>query len=111
MSIEAKRRGWVAEQRVYDLSIRSGFRVRFATTIEDGAMKIDVIIEEVPIQVSCSQKSKRQRQTLVNRGVVPIVAGENYTDELVISQILGALGERVPREGVEPTQGVNLTSF
>lgn len=91
MTKEAQQIGKDAEKRVLDLAISIGCDGRLATPAEDYSKKTDVVVDGVPIQVSVSGKSKNQRKLLEKSGIQGIEAGEEHTDENVISQILSAL--------------------
>jgi hypothetical protein len=92
MTKEAQQKGKDAEKRVLDLANRIGSDARLATTAEDYAQKTDVVINDMPIQVSVSRKSRNQRKLLERSGIQGIEAGEEHSDESVIAQILRALG-------------------
>lgn len=89
MSGNPLERGKKAEERVLNLASQAGFNARRARPEEDcGGKKTDVVIDDTPFQVSCQPKSKQQREKLHKLGVSPIAAGEEYTDESIISAII-----------------------
>lgn len=89
MSHENRMRGKHAEERVVGLAQKNRIDARLATPDEDGAGKVDVVLENgIPVQVSCTGKSKGRREALSKRGVGLIVAGDEVNDVEVVAQIL-----------------------
>jgi hypothetical protein len=84
MSKEAQYMGRAAEQRVVEVAWSMGMTARLATEEENGAGKIDVFIEEIPVQVSCKGKSAQEQRRLEKRGIVTVVAGEEIGDEELV---------------------------
>lgn len=91
MTNEVKKRGLFAEQRVVNLAREQGLDARMASATEDHGKKTDVVIEDLPFQVSLSNKSKKQRANLARRGITPIEAGSQVTDDSIVSRIWQAL--------------------
>ncbi len=91
MTRNDQERGRLAEVRVYNLARTLG-KVRMATPAEDCGGKTDIVFEGHPIQVSCSKKSKRQRETLESRGIVNIPAGEDISDATIIVMLKALIG-------------------
>jgi len=73
--------------RVFDIASKLGRNVRKVKPKEDYSQKTDLIIDGIPIQVSCQPKSNKQRRALLNKGIFPVVAGENVSDEIVKEQL------------------------
>lgn len=90
MTRHAQEIGKKAEMRVYELALKLG-SARLADPDEDHGEKTDVIFEGRRIQVSCSQKSNRQRRLLEKRGITNIPAGDSISDEQIIVILLQLL--------------------
>jgi hypothetical protein len=88
MSREVQVAGQVAENRVCEIANKAGYTARLATTAEDYSKKTDVVIENKPVQVSVSGKSKNQRKLLSKLGIKNIVAGAEVEDGNILTQIL-----------------------
>lgn len=87
MEFRSKEKGQAAEDRVFNIAGKLGRNVRRAEPIEDYSQKTDLIVDDVPIQVSCQPKSNAQRKALSKKGILPVVAGKNVSDEKVREQL------------------------
>ncbi len=87
MEFRAKEIGQAAENRVYNIAKQLGRDVRKAEPEEDYSKKTDLVIDKIPIQVSCQPKSNSQRKALSKHGIRPVVAGKNVSDEKLIEQL------------------------
>jgi hypothetical protein len=87
MEFRSKEIGQAAEDRVFNIAGKLGRNVRRAKPIEDYSQKTDLIVDGVPIQVSCQPKSNAQRKALSKKGILPVVAGRNVSDEKVREQL------------------------
>ena len=89
----AQEKGLNAENRVLSLAERLGIPARRATAEEDYGGKTDVVIGDVPLQVSCQPKSKNQRMLLERAQITNLAAGESIADEIIIQQLLTLAGK------------------
>lgn len=89
---EAQKKGREAELRVALFCHILGLESTSSSELDYGC-KTDLLIEGVSVQVSVSPKSSREQKSLRNRGITPISAGMNITDEELQEQILDAMEE------------------
>jgi len=87
MEFRAKEIGREAEERVFRIANKLGQNARKAIPEEDYSQKTDLVVDNIPIQVSCQPKSNAQRKALSKHGIQPIVAGKGVSDEKVIEQL------------------------
>lgn len=87
MGFRSKEIGQEAENRVFNVANSLGLNVRKAKPEEDYSQKTDLVIDNIPIQVSCQPKSNGQRKALSKKGILPVVAGRNVSDEKVREQL------------------------
>lgn len=88
MSKEVQRIGRAAEWRVVNLAITVGLSARRGNDIEDCAGKTDVVVNNIPLQISCCPKSKGEQKRLTKRGIISVEAGTNYSDESILQKLL-----------------------
>jgi hypothetical protein len=86
MTHEVRKIGLDAEERVLELA-RSLGDARKATKEEDHGKKIDLFLENRPIQVSVQPKSNKVREKLQRKGITPIPAGAPYSDAFILEQL------------------------
>lgn len=84
--VEAQRIGREAELRVNNIAQFLGCDVQTSPELDYGG-KTDLLINGVPIQVSCQPKSRQAQERLMSRGIFNICAGERYSDEEVAMQL------------------------
>ncbi len=87
MEFRSKEIGQAAEDRVFNIASKQGQNVRKETPEEDYSQKTDLTVDSTPIQVSCQPKSNAQRKALSKKGILPVVAGRNVSDEKVREQL------------------------
>jgi len=87
MKFRSKEIGQAAEDRVFNIASNLDRNVRKAKPNEDYSQKTDLIIDDIPIQVSCQPKSNAQRRALSKKGIIPVVAGRSVSDEKVKEQL------------------------
>ncbi len=83
--------GTQAEQRVVYIATNLGLVVERSPELDYGR-KTDCVIQGCPIQVSVNGKSRREKKRLEKQGISCLVAGEHIPDEVLISRILGIVG-------------------
>ncbi len=83
--------GFQAELRVQSLCNYMGIKT-CPPGVMDYCGKTDLIINHTPVQISVGPKSKREQKELYKRGVQPIIAGKEISDQDLIAQIFLAIG-------------------
>lgn len=97
IGLDAQKIGREAERRVCKIANGLNLDVEYKPESDYGA-KVDIYINGIPFQISCSGKSRNATRALRKRGVHLIVAGSSITEQEIIRQIIEALREIKDRE-------------
>lgn len=88
MTHEARSIGIRAEERVANLAQRLGSKVTRTPGLDYGD-RTDLLVDELPIQVSVLPKSRGEQKRLERRGIRSVVAGKRYSDTDILDQLTG----------------------